>query len=97
MNNSPAKLSYSQIQTIAEQLQSSAGNMETLLSEIKALFEKIGTDDVWSGTAAANTKAEFDKLSGKFPEFSQSVNDCHAHLMNVLERYKAVDNTISGN
>lgn len=95
--NGQAKLSYGQIQSIADQLNDASNKMETLLEEIKVLFAKIGTDGVWSGTSASETKAEFDTLSSKFPEFLQTVIDCRQHLLNVLERYQSVDAAIQGN
>lgn len=91
-----SRLSYGQITSIAEQLNSSSAQMESLLNEIKALFDKVGTDDVWSGTAASATKEKFDTLSAKFPEFSQAVNDCYKYLLSVVENYKAVDNAVKG-
>lgn len=91
-----SKLSYGQINSIAEQLSSSASQMEAILEEIKALFNKIGTDEVWSGTAASSAKERFDKLSAKFPEFSQAVEDCHKYLLQVVENYKSVDTSVMG-
>lgn len=91
-----SRLSYGQITSIAEQLNSSSAQMESLLNEIKALFDKVGTDDVWSGTAASATKEKFDTLSAKFPEFSQAVNDCYKYLLSVVENYQAVDNAVKG-
>mgnify|MGYP000403522572 CR=1 FL=1 len=91
-----SKLSYSQVQAMADQLNSSSTQMESLLTEIKTLFDKIGSDEVWSGTAASETKATFDKLSAKFPEFSQSVNDCYKYLLSVVENYKSVDSMVTG-
>lgn len=91
-----SKLTYSQVQAMADQLNSSSTQMEALLSEIKTLFNKIGTDDVWSGTAASTTKETFDELSAKFPEFSQSVNDCYKYLVSVVENYKSVDAMVTG-
>ena len=67
-----SKLSYAQVQAMADRLNTSANSMEALLGEIKALFEKIGNDEVWSGTAAAQTKEQFELLSAKFPEFSNA-------------------------
>lgn len=86
-----SKLSYSQIQSLAEQLNSSSMQMESTLMEIKSLFERIGNEDVWSGTAASTTKDTFDTLSAKFPEFSKTINDCYKYLMSVVENYKSVD------
>lgn len=91
-----AKLSYGQVQAMAEQLKSAADEMESLRTEIDALFAQIGTEEVWNGTAAAATKETFDKLSAKFPEFSQSVTDCYKYLMSVVESYKAVDTMVMG-
>jgi len=91
-----SKLSYQQVQALADRLNTSATNMESLLNEVKALFENVGNDGVWSGTAAASTKEQFDALSAKFPEFSQAVNDCYKYLISVVENYKAVDAAING-
>lgn len=91
-----SKLSYNQITDIAEDLKNSASQMETLLNEIKTLFNKVGTDEVWSGTAASTTKAKFDQLSAKFPEFYTAINDCHTYLMSVVENYKSVDRGVMG-
>lgn len=91
-----SRLSYSQVQSMADQLNTSATNMESLLNEIKTLFENIGNDSVWSGTAAAATKEQFDVLSAKFPEFSSAVNDCYKYLVSVVENYKAVDAAVNG-
>lgn len=93
MNSS--KLSYDQIQTLAEQLHVSASSMESLLNEIKVLFERIGSDDIWSGAAAANAKETFDTLSAKFPEFSQAVDACYRYLISVVESYKNIDATVA--
>ncbi len=91
-----SKLSYSQVETLATQLNGASTSMESLLDEIKTLFNKVGTDDVWSGTAASETKNEFDTLSAKFPEFSNAINDCYRYLMSVVETYKNVDATVQG-
>ena len=92
-----SRLSYGQITSLAEQLNNSSSQMETTLEEIKTLFNKVGTDDVWSGTAASATKEKFDTLSAKFPEFSQAVNDCYKYLLSVVENYQAVDTSVMGN
>lgn len=91
-----SKLTYAEVQSMAERLNSSSTQMEELLTEIKGLFDKVGNDDVWSGTAASATKEQFDTLSAKFPEFSQSVNDCYTYLMSVVENYQSVDAMIQG-
>lgn len=91
-----SKLSYSQVQSLADSLHNSAASMETLLSEIKALFENIGNDEVWSGTAAAQTKEQFDLLSAKFPEFYNAVDECHKYLLSVVANYQSVDAAVNG-
>lgn len=91
-----SKLSYSQVESLAEQLSTASNDMESILTEIKNLFNKIGTEDVWSGTAASETKAQFDELSAKFPEFQQAIVDCYKYLMSVVENYKSVDSMVMG-
>lgn len=91
-----SKLSYEQVVSIADQLQSSSTSMETLLNELKTLFENIGNEQVWSGTAASQTKDKFDALSAKFPEFYMAINDCYKYLTNVVENYKSVDAIVTG-
>ena len=91
-----SKLSYGQVQAMADQLHGASTEMENTLTEIKTLFEIVGNDDVWSGTAAATTKEQFDELSSKFPEFSQAVDDCYKYLLSVVERYKSVDKAVTG-
>ena len=91
-----SKLSYGQITEIADQLSSMSKSMIDLLEEVTKLFNKIGDDGVWSGTAASSTKAEFDDLSAKFPEFSQAVNDCSEYLRKVVANYKAADAAVQG-
>lgn len=87
-----SKLTYEEILEISNQLASCAQDMEANLDEIKNQFNKIGQENVWSGTAAAEAKATFDRLSAKFPEFSQSVRDCSSHLSKVVDLYQTVDN-----
>lgn len=91
-----SRLSYEQINGIADQLSSKSESMRDLLEQITNLFNRIGDDGVWSGTAASATKAEFDTLSAKFPEFSQAINDCCVYLRQVVANYQAVDAAVQG-
>lgn len=91
-----SKITYGQVTSYAEQLSSSATQMESLLNELKQLFAKVGDDGVWSGTAASTTKASFDSLSARFPEFSAAIEDCHKYLLSVVENYRAVDTAVTG-
>ncbi len=95
MNTSGSTLTYAQIDSISTNLKSYSSNMEALLNEIKGLFAKVGTDAVWSGTAAQTAKEEFDRLSAKFPEFSQAISDCSNYLNTVVANYQAVDRQVS--
>ena len=90
------KLSYSQITSLAEQLNSTANQMEAVLDKVKSLFNSVGTDDVWSGTAAAETKASFDEVAAKFPQFSESVREAYEYLLTVVQSYKDVDKLAAG-
>ena len=86
-----SKVEYEEVETSADELRTSASNMETVLNEIKMQFDKIGTDEVWNGTAAAQAKARFDELSSKFPKFSEAVNNYATYLHNSVENYRSVD------
>ena len=90
------KLSYSQVTSLAEQLNATSSNMEAVLDKVKALFNKVGSDDVWSGTAAAETKASFDAVAAKFPQFSESVREAYEYLLTVVQSYKDVDKMATG-
>lgn len=94
MNTSGSALTYSQIDAISTNLKSYSTEMEALLNEIKTLFSKVGTDSVWSGTAAQSAKEEFDRLSAKFPEFSNAVNECANYLNTVVANYQAADRQV---
>ena len=89
------KISYEQLLSLADEMKRSANNMEQVLSEVRTLFSRVGTGDVWSGTSAAAAKEQFDRLSAKFPEFYQATNTCYTHLTQVVENYKNVDRIVS--
>ena len=91
-----SKISYSQVQAYADQLKTSSTSMKDVLDEITLSFNQIGSEDVWSGTAASEAKAEFDKLSARFHEFNDAVAECSAYLTGVVTRAKELDAKISG-
>lgn len=96
MNTSGSTLTYAQIDAISTNLKTYSTDMEAVLNEIKVLFSKVGTDAVWSGTAAQSAKEEFDRLSAKFPEFVSAVNRSSEHLKTVVSNYQAVDQQLMG-
>ena len=89
------KLNYEQILSLADQIKKTSSNMEQILNEVNTLFNRIGSEDTWAGTAAASAKEQFNRLSAKFPEFYNATNMCYSHLVSVVENYKNVDTTIS--
>ena len=91
-----SKLTYNQIRDLSEQLKTSSSRMEAILEEQKALFAKVDSEGVWTGTAAESTRAHFDEVSAKFPEFYTAVSELAKHLDNVVSSYEAVDNSIIG-
>lgn len=94
---SAIKLSYSELETIASQLKSSAESMNDILNNVKMEFSKIGDEDTWSGTAASQTKDVFDELSAKFPEFVQAIDDCYNYLVGtVMVNYQAAEDELMG-
>lgn len=90
-------LSYTEINSIADQLGQKASSMQSLLEEsIKPEMDKVETDGVWSGDAAEQAKSEFNALSAKFHEFYEAITDCSTYLKNTVARYQAVDRAVSG-
>ena len=94
MNGS--SLTYAQISEISANLKTYATNMEDALGQIKSLYSKVGQDTVWAGTAAEAAKENFDKLSAKFPDFVNAVNECSDYLNTVVANYQAADTEVSG-
>ena len=88
MNNT--KISYEQLISLAEQLKTSSQNMESILNEIKILFNRIGNPDVWAGASAEAAKAKFNMLSSKFPEFYNATRKCHTHFKLPRKDYNNV-------
>lgn len=85
-------LSYQELMNISSELKTCATSMDSLLnSDIKSLFDKIGTDGVWTGDAAEALKDQFTTLSGKFPEFISSLDDCSKYISEVVQSYQDVD------
>ncbi len=92
MNGS--NLTYAQVMSISQNLKSYSTRMEEILNEIRTFLNKVGNDNVWSGTSAASSKAEFDKLCAKFPEFSKCIEDESMYLSTVVANYQSADKTI---
>lgn len=90
-------LSYNEILSIAATLSTASTNMGKVLNTTKVLLNKVGTDSVWSGTAASEAKTKFDALSKQFPEFTQSVDDMSKYLKQVVANYQTVDSAVKGN
>lgn len=94
---SAIKLSYGELETIANQLKSSSESMNDILNNVKMEFSKIGDEDTWSGTAASATKEVFDELSTKFPAFVQAVDDCYNYLVGtVMVNYQSAEDELMG-
>lgn len=87
-------LTYAEVRSISTKLKTSANTMQQTLESVKKQLNKIGSDNVWSGTAATEEKAEFDKLTKKFPEFHQAVSDASTYLAQVVTNYEQVDRAI---
>ena len=87
-------ISYEQVLGLAEQLKSASNNMESILNEVKSLFDQIGNSDAWAGTAASEARAKFDTLSAKFPEFAQATSSCQTYLSSVVENYRNIDTKV---
>lgn len=84
-------LTYQDLLNAGDSLGIYATNMETLLNAIKTNIDKIGTEGIWSGTAAENAKAKFNEIALKFDEFHEAITSCKNYLNKVVENYQAAD------
>lgn len=91
-----SKVSYEDVEAKAADLSSTANDMNSTLQAITQLFNQVGDDSVWSGTAASETKASFDLLSSQFHQFNEAVQNCSEYLIAMVENYKSADSAISG-
>ena len=91
-----SKLTYADLEGVASALESKSAAMAQTLQAIRTELEKVGTDDVWSGTAANQAIEEFRTLYSKFNDFSQAVSDEAKYLRTVVANYQAVDSAIMG-
>lgn len=89
------KVTYEQIEEIANNLRTYSKNMSDILTDITTEMNKVGQDGVWSGEAAESVKAEFSSLNAKFSTFYDTVNDCATHLDVVVNNYRSVDTAIN--
>lgn len=81
------KVSTAELRQGANNLNSSSVEMASLLNEIKGLMDKIGEEDIWAGESAQASREEFDKLSAKFPSFSEAVKNCSDGLITFANNY----------
>lgn len=94
------KVSTDELRNNANQLSSKSSEMERLLTEIKGQMDKIGNESIWSGSSAQASREQFDKLSAKFPSFSEAVKNCSDGLIqfaaNYDEQEAKIRNAING-
>lgn len=92
-----SKLTYAEINSIADQLKNKADSMNELLTgPITTEINRVGTEGVWSGDAAEDVKAEFNKIASHFKEFYDAAVSCSTYLKQMVENYQSVDRAITG-
>lgn len=89
------EVSAQRMREIANELKDAAARMEENLTHIKEMMEKVGEADIWAGTAANNSREEFDRLSAYFPSFSEAVLDCSKGLEQLAANYDNAEAKIS--
>lgn len=90
-----SKLSYEQLEGLANELNQASKNMENILNDVRNLLNRVGNTEAWQGTSASVVKAKFDELSAKFPEFSIATGKCCSHIMSVVANYRSTDASVS--
>lgn len=88
------KVSSAELRNTASTLNTEAGNLSTILTNVKNEMLKVGTEEVFSGEAASALNEEFTALSAKFGEFEEAVKSCATYLNGVADNYDAFENTI---
>lgn len=83
------------VREAANELKDASTRMEENLNNIKALMEKIGEADIWSGNAASTAREEFDRLSALFPSFHEAVLNCSQGLNQFATNYDTAESKIS--
>lgn len=87
-----SSLNYDKLNEDANQLNTAARRMNDLFTEIDGLFKKVGTDEVWRGLSASESKANFDRYSVTFPEFVEAVVDCSNYIARMVSSYQETEN-----
>ena len=55
-------LTYAEVRSISTKLKTSANTMQQTLESVKKQLNKIGSDNVWSGTAAAEVVTNYEQV-----------------------------------
>lgn len=84
-------LNYVEIDAKAELLKTASNNIATELNVVKSELDKIGSEEVWSGNSANETREEVQVLIEKFPMFSEKIDDCYAFLKKAAAGYAQLD------
>lgn len=90
-----SKMFYDRVESLANKLKQSAIDMENILDSVDKLFFKVGEEGIWSGTAAGQTKEQFDTLSNKFPQFSSTLKQCSDNLNTAVKNYREITNNFN--
>lgn len=88
------KVSSAELRNTASTLDTEAANLKDILDNVKNELLRVGTDEVFSGTAANALNEKFKELSNKFVNFSDAVKSCSTYLKGVADNYDQFENTI---
>ena len=91
------KVSAAELRNTATTLNTEAGNLKDILDKTKQEMLKIGSEDVFSGTAASELNDEFYALSEKFSDYYTAVESCTKYLNNVAQKYDDFEKSITNN
>lgn len=88
------KISYEEVNTIAQTLSTGAKRMEQILNETTQQMETVNTDATLKSNAAAELYNKYKTLSAKFSNFYEAVESYSKFLVQTVETYQAADQTI---
>ena len=90
------KISYEQVNTIAQTMKNGAARMQDIINETRQKMQSVNQEDTWKSNAAGELYAKFQELSTKFEGFYTAVENYSRFLTQTVETYQAADQAIAG-
>jgi WXG100 family type VII secretion target len=94
MNNG-SNLNYGEMQDLAGKMKKYAAQMEQLLDDVKKEFNKVGSEEVWSGNAAQNVNEKINEMSARFSPFVKAIDECSNYINKTVANFEETDKMLN--